>query len=86
VVSNNNSATENVLEKLAKNGLDFLVASLGKKENKEAFIANQPPLNPQIQTWNKTIMETNRAYQEVKDSLEYLRYAGKAGNMPSGIS
>lgn len=70
VVSNNNSATENVLEKLAKNGLDFLVASLGKKENKEAFIANQPPLNPQIQTWNKTTMETNRAYQEVKDSLE----------------
>ncbi|MBJ2191479.1 MAG: AAA family ATPase, partial [Muribaculaceae bacterium] len=70
VVSSNNSATENVLEKLAKNGLDFLVASLGKKENKEAFIANQPPLNPQIQTWNKTTMETNRAYHEVKDSLE----------------
>lgn len=70
VVSNNNSATENVLEKLAKNGLDFLVASLGKKENKEAFIANQPPLNPQIQTWNKTIMETSRAYREVKDGIE----------------
>lgn len=32
VVSNNNSATENVLEKLSKNGLDFLVASLGKKD------------------------------------------------------
>ncbi len=70
VVSNNNSATENVLEKLVKDGLDFLVASLGKKENKEAFIANQPPLNPQLQTWNKTTMETNRAYREVKDSLE----------------
>ena len=33
IVSNNNSATENVLEKLAspKYGLDFLVAPLGKK-------------------------------------------------------
>ncbi len=33
VVSNNNSATENVMEKLAKSGLRFLVAPLGKKEN-----------------------------------------------------
>ena len=41
VVSNNNSATENVLEKLSKNGLGFLVAPLGNRENKEAFIANQ---------------------------------------------
>ena len=90
VVSNNNSATENVLEKLAKNGLDFLVASLGKKKRIKKLFANQPPLNPQIQTWNKTIMETSRAYREVKDGIEkvenYLRYAGKAGNMPSGIS
>ncbi len=70
VVSNNNSATENVLEKLSKNGLDFLVASLGKKENKETFIANQPPLNPGLQTWRKTAMETNRAYREVKDCVE----------------
>lgn len=70
VVSNNNSATENVLEKLSKNGLDFLVASLGKKENKEAFIANQPPLNPELTKWHKTSIETSRAYQEVKDSVE----------------
>ncbi|ANU63245.1 AAA domain-containing protein [Muribaculum intestinale] len=70
VVSNNNSATENVLEKLYKNGLDFLVASLGKKENKEAFIANQPPLNSDLPTWHKTSIETNRAHREVKDSVE----------------
>ena len=69
VVSNNNSATENVLEKLAKNGFGFLVASLGKKENKEAFIANQPPLNPELPSWRKTAMEVNRAEQEVRDSL-----------------
>lgn len=70
VVSNNNSATENVLEKLSKNGLGFLVAPLGKKENKEAFIANQPLLNPELPTWHMTAMETNRAYREVKDSIE----------------
>jgi len=70
IVSNNNSATENILEKLSKNGFGFMVAPLGKKENKETFIDNQPPLNPKLPTWRKTTMELNRAYQEVKNSLE----------------
>ena len=69
VVSNNNSATENVLEKLSKNGFGFLVATLGKKENKETFIANQPPLNPDLPSWKKNAMEVNSAYREVRDSL-----------------
>lgn len=47
VVSNNNSAIQNVLEKLASfevanTHLDCVCALLGKKENKENFIANQP--------------------------------------------
>lgn len=46
VVSNNNSAIQNVLEKLADfklvhSHLDCICALLGKKENKENFIANQ---------------------------------------------
>lgn len=41
VVSHNNSAVENVLEKLDGEGLGFIVAKLGNKKNKEAFIANQ---------------------------------------------
>jgi len=72
IVSNNNSATENVLEKLAKNGLGFLVAPLGKKENRETFIANQPPLNPELPSWRKTDMEFNRARSEVKSCLEMV--------------
>lgn len=70
IVSNNNSATENVLEKLGKNGLGFLVAPLGKRENKEAFVANQPPLNPELPSWRKTTMELNQATSEVNSSLE----------------
>lgn len=41
VVSYNNSAVENVAEKLSREGLGFLVAQLGSKQNKEKFIANQ---------------------------------------------
>uniref|UniRef100_UPI002731C194 DEAD/DEAH box helicase n=1 Tax=uncultured Muribaculum sp. TaxID=1918613 RepID=UPI002731C194 len=70
IVSNNNSATENVLEKLSKNGLGFLVAPLGKRENKETFVSNQPPLNPELPSWRKTAMELNHATSEVNSSLE----------------
>lgn len=50
VVSNNNSAVENVAEKLEKEGLGFLVAKLGSVENKELFIANQRDY-PQMDDW-----------------------------------
>ncbi len=55
IVSNNNSATQNVLDKLSspKYTLDFLVATLGKKENKEVFINNQSGFYPDISLWNK---------------------------------
>ncbi len=56
VVSNNNSATENVLEKLAKpkNGLGFLVATLGKTENKQQFIDGQTGRYPDISSWSQS--------------------------------
>lgn len=41
IVSNNNSAVDNVSEKLEGNGLGFIVAKLGSVQNKETFIANQ---------------------------------------------
>ena len=51
VVSNNNSATENVLEKLQKYGFGFIVAPLGRRENKENFILNQPAISQDLPTW-----------------------------------
>ena len=53
VVSNNNSATKNVLDKLAspKYNMDFLVATLGKNENKQAFIDGQIGEYPAMEGW-----------------------------------
>ncbi len=53
MVSNNNSATLNVLEKLAKNqyGMDFLVAPLGNASNKEIFIKKQTEKYPDLSGW-----------------------------------
>lgn len=54
VVSNNNSATQNVLEKLSKEqyGMGFLVASLGSADNKEAFIKAQTGEYPDLSKWS----------------------------------
>jgi len=59
VVSNNNSATQNVLDKLSlpKYGLDFLVATLGRQKNKQAFIDNQNGCYPDMSAWRKNTDE-----------------------------
>ncbi|SCZ80505.1 AAA domain-containing protein [Pseudobutyrivibrio xylanivorans] len=61
VVSNNNSATANVLEKLAKEkyGMDFLVAALGSVENKTAFIESQTGRYPDLSSWRKDVSDRN---------------------------
>lgn len=53
VVSNNNAAIENVLEKLAstKYNLEFVAALLGNVNNKKQFIENQSGLYPDFSDW-----------------------------------
>lgn len=51
IVSNNNSAVDNVAEKLSSLGLDFILARLGKAANKEQFISSQTGLYPDFSSW-----------------------------------
>ena len=53
VVSNNNSATDNVYDKLAseKYNLGFIAAKLGNSSNKERFLENQNLDYPDFSTW-----------------------------------
>ena len=51
IVSNNNSAVENVREKLEANGLDFLCAQLGRASNKKDFIDHQTGVFPEMDSW-----------------------------------
>ena len=55
VVSNNNSAIGNIIEKLSneKIRMDFLVAFLGSAENKNAFIDSQSGRYPDLYSWIK---------------------------------
>ncbi|WP_432718239.1 AAA domain-containing protein [Pectinatus frisingensis] len=53
IVSNNNSAIENVLEKLSspKYNMGFIVALLGNSHNKKAFLENQTGKYPDLSNW-----------------------------------
>lgn len=66
VVSNNNSAVNNVAEKLEHKGLGFIVAKLGSVEKKEEFVADQQPL-PDMSSWH--IDASSSVKQWVKDAL-----------------
>ena len=66
VVSNNNSAVNNVAEKLEREGLGFIVAKLGSAQKKEEFVADQQPL-PDMSSWH--IDASSSVKQWVKDAL-----------------
>lgn len=51
VVSNNNSAVENVKEKLEAAGFDFICAQLGRASNKKTFLENQTGAFPDMDSW-----------------------------------
>lgn len=74
VVSNNNSATANVLEKLQKYGIGFIVASLGRRENKVHFIQHQSTVPQELQSWDLSYEEWSRKKSEVSNAHVQLRH------------
>ena len=72
VVSNNNSATTNVQEKLEKYGVSFIVAPLGSKDNKEAFIANQPSIPAELKDWSVSIADNLHMKRDLHTTLQQL--------------
>ncbi|HYE11112.1 MAG TPA: AAA domain-containing protein [Patescibacteria group bacterium] len=90
VVSNNNSATANVLEKLRKYGIDFIAAYLGNSENKEKFFAEQKNTYPNMSDW----LLANTDFQSIKTRLnefqrklnEMLEYKNKLAVLKQQLS
>ena len=83
IVSNNNSATNNVYEKLCspKYNLGFIAATLGKSENKKSFIQNQNENYPDFLSWTldgnrdnvkNKILEESQQLKNVFDKQERL--------------
>ena len=74
IVSNNNSATENVYEKLSlpKYNLGFVVAELGKSKNKKKFIENQDSNYPDFSLW-KIEGNSNELWQRIEEKSIQLK-------------
>lgn len=60
IVSNNNSAVENVKEKLEATGLNFICAQLGRASNKKEFIEGQIGAYPEMESWKLSDAKTMR--------------------------
>lgn len=74
IVSNNNSATENVYEKLSskKYGLGFIVAALGSAKNKEVFVERQDGRYPDFASW-KLAEDPKELQQSISEKSVQLR-------------
>lgn len=72
VVSSNNSATSNVLEKLQKNEVDFIAAYLGSSKNKEEFIHSQKPIEHNIMSWGRSDQEISDIQDKLNGMCEEL--------------
>mgnify|MGYP002516662933 CR=1 FL=1 len=83
IVSNNNSATENVYEKLSspKYNLGFVAATLGSSKNKKIFLEHQDINYPDFSSWKmeenpsvvqKKILEQSIQLKTVFDKQERL--------------
>ncbi|MFA5561932.1 MAG: AAA domain-containing protein [Eubacteriales bacterium] len=72
VVSNNNSAIENIIEKLSspKYGMDFFVASLGRVEKKELFVSSQTGHYPDLTSWGNRPAKSGYEIAELGQKLQ----------------
>lgn len=84
VVSNNNSATANVFEKLKQFDFDYICATLGRKENKENFIQNQNGLYPNFEYNENDKLETNP--NKNKEFIEQIEQLEEFFNLQNNIA
>lgn len=73
VVSNNNSATHNIVEKLQKEQFDFLTAFLGSKENKNTFVQAQSGCYPDMNDWSIPIDDLLNVRKYIKELTQEIQ-------------
>ena len=69
VVSNNNSAIKNILDKLEKNNISFIAALLGNRENREIFGKEQSGKYPNMDSWINKIINNDIYPMDVVKNL-----------------
>lgn len=82
ILSNNNAAVENIYEKLAKNGLDFLVAKLGSVDKRSDFFSDIPEL-PTFEQCDD--LELSLVEEKVEELTQLLYAQNEAAGLKSQI-
>lgn len=67
VVSSNNSAVENIYEKLEASGFHFFCANVGNVQKIQLFMQNQEGPPQDIATWQRSQKEKNTLVEELKN-------------------
>lgn len=80
VVSNNNAATNNVADKLRQKGLDYLLATLGRRANKQAFIEAQLEYPDAIRTASRTERDQHKLEAKARQLIDLLGILIEANN------
>ena len=86
VVSNNNAAILNVAERLEKQGISFLTAVLGSKENKKRFLEAQTCTYPNMQAWFLDAESKKAIDKDVAQLLEELKYSLQGTTQGNGLT
>lgn len=90
VVSNNNAATANVLEKLSseKYKMDFICATLGKKENVDLFLQNQKNQYPAyLEDWRKNFLTFSELLNDdIKNLKKFFSVQERIAKINSELS
>lgn len=82
IVSNNNLAVENVYEKLHKNDLDYVVAKLGNKSNRDIFFTSIQDVK-EVSQGNVTLEDIKEVHDKIKN---YLHSKNELARLISEIS
>ncbi len=75
VVSNNNSAIQNIYEKFSEYGLEFIIASLGKSSNKVKFLTSQTDSYPNFSGWFCAEAESPEFIEKISSINKQLEIA-----------
>lgn len=86
IVSNNNSATVNIQEKLATYDLSFICAFLGSRENKDKFIESQDISYPEMKKWEMSETELLNSSKDLKSDLKEILILNDLLNQKSKAS
>lgn len=90
VVSNNNSATDNVFEKLQSFGVEFIAAPLGKYDNRKEFINSKQCNYPDFNSYKYESTKLYKLRDEIvklqNELKEMLNYKNKIAGLKSKLS